>query len=258
MKLKNQFLILFGMMATTFLFIATAHSFDGAYIAGSFGGILPPVNHLGDKITDIVVSGSGYNIKDQWNSARKPSLNLTINAGFGKLFDKHYSGIEFGINKSRYRVKISKSITHNGWDASEELTLTLRDVDYSVDYKQGYLLSPKTMIFVKGGLVRTRARLCLISDAIVKFPADDMTFNHPGYLKNEKTIHPIRIGFGVEHKIRQNVSLTLDYTYTRKLGSFSLKGITSSTSPAATVTSHHSHKMTIQSTSIMFGLKTYF
>ena len=257
MKLKHQFLILCALVASTFCFIASAHAFEGFYAGGSFGGILSPVNHLGDKFTDIIVTGGSMKINDEWHTARKPSMNFTVNAGFGRLFDKQYSGIQVGINKSRYRLKISK--TTETWElrTNEALNLTLRDVDYTVDYKHGYLLSKNTMVFVKTGISRTRARLSLQSESLVKYN-NNMSYSHPVFLKKEKTIHPVRIGFGIEHKLTDRIAATVDYTYSRYIGSFKLKGQTKANSAVGTVSARHNHKLTIQDTSIMMGVKTYF
>ncbi len=260
MKFRYQILLAFMliMVAVAIVFyVPKCKAFDGAYLGTSFGGILSPVNHLGDKLTDIVMSQGGMKINDQWNTARKPSLNFTVNCGFGRIYGSQYRGIEASINKSRYRMQISKYTNTSELRAHDELNVNLRDVSFALDYKHGYLISKDTMLFAKAGVSRTRARMSIISDSNVKY-TDGRTFSHPSYLKNEKIIHPARIGFGVEHKIKDNVSFTCDYTYARYLKHFKLKGTTTSKSAEGLVTAQHNHKVTIQDTAIMIGLKTYF
>lgn len=261
MKLRHQTLIATALLLLAIacvFFVNKSQAFDGAYVGGSFGGILSPVNHLGDKVTDIAITGGGMKIGDQWHTARKPSMNFTITSGFGRLFDKHYSGIEGSINKMRYRMKISKSSENHEHRSKDEINLNLRDVYFSIDYKQGYLISPKTLVFAKAGVMRTRARMSLLSESDIKYGAGAVVFKHPSYLKHEKIIHPGRIGFGLEHKFSDNISFMCDYTYTRYLKKFKLTGSSKSVSPAGQVVAYHNHSMTIQDTSIMIGLKKYF
>lgn len=257
MKLKHQFIILCSIVTAAFIFIAKAHSFEGAYVGGAFGGILSPVNHLGDKLTDIVITGAGMKINEHWYTARKPSLNFSFNGGFGRLFDKHYSGAELSINKSRYRMKITKSHENSDLITKDELNLTLRDIDVSMDYKYGYLISKNTMLFAKTGLARTRARAHLASDSTIKLA--DANFKHSSTLHKEKIIHPVRLGFGVEHKVYDDISILCDYTYTRYMRPFKLKGQTKTVDVFDNeIRTNHNHKMIIQDTSIMLGLKKYF
>ncbi len=260
MKFRYQILLAFMliMVAVAIIFyVPKCKAFDGSYIGASFGGILSPVNHLGDKFTDILVSQGSMKIDDHWQTARKPSMNFTFSYGFGSLFGNHYRGLEGSINKSRYRMKISKYSETDMLSATDELNVNLRDVSFALDYKHGYLLSKDTMIFAKAGVARTRARMSIASNSHVKY-YNGNSFNHPSYLKIEKIIHPARIGFGVEHKIKNNLAITCDYTYSRYLRHLKLQGTTTSKSAEGAVTSQHTHKVTIQDTAIMIGLKTYF
>lgn len=256
---KNAILLTAAIIAViAFIFcVPKAHSFEGAYVSGSFGGILPPINHLGEKITDIAGAGTGgLLIKEEWQTTRLVSPYFSIKAGYGKIRDKHYSGIEGSINKSRYRMKISKESRTEMLDSSDILTLRMRDVDLSCDFRQGYLLSKDMMIFAKLGMARNRLRMSLESNNKIKYA--HATFDFPEHYKIEKTVYPVRIGFEIEKKFLEKFSLTADYTYTRIFRSFTLGGKNDTTTPGGRIQSTHSHKITVQEAKVSVGLKYYF
>jgi outer membrane immunogenic protein len=80
------------------------------------------------------------------------------------------------------------------------------DPKYSFDVtaRAGYLLQPKTLLYVRGGYTNERTRTTIVNASVNESASGSMS----GWL----------VGGGVEHQVAQNVSARVEYRYSKFSG----------------------------------------
>jgi hypothetical protein len=175
--------------------------------------------------------------------------------GYGKLFNKHYCGIEGMFHQARHRIKSSISSQRWNLNTYDELNVRVRDIDLSLHYRQGYAITDTFMIFGKVGFSRNKIKAHLISNSVMKYP--DASINFPGYLAKHKVVYPVKLAIEFEKKCWTNIALTFAYTYERH-GSIKLKGSQTIVTEGGAIKQMNNHKVTMQSSAIIFGIKLYW
>jgi outer membrane immunogenic protein len=161
---------------------ATAAEFNGPFVGAQIGW-------QSEKMKNTDSSFGVTPIDDTVNS-----ISGGIYAGYDKrVADRVVIGAEAGVDFS----------SDDETDASAAGTTYLVDPKYSFDLtvRAGYLVTPETLLYARGGYTNARVRTSVASLAGVEGDSD----NQDGWLA----------GAGVERQIKDNISARLEYRYSK-------------------------------------------
>lgn len=164
-----------GILAAGSVIVASpalANTFEGPYVGAQAGWNHDFIRDADTDIGTLVMRG------------KRNSFNGGVFAGYNyKATDKVVIGAEAGF----------------GMGATDYMHIGSNVVDpnhsFDVSARAGYLVTPKTLVYVRGGYDNMRAT---VSD---------------GVLTGHKTFDGWSIGGGVERALLDNVSARLDYRY---------------------------------------------
>lgn len=158
---------------------AQAQSFDGPSIGAQAGwvktDIRNPVNDLG--ITPI--------------DANRDSATLGIYAAYDKTFGKVVIGSELGLD-------FGTSDTISGGTGGNRVSIDPKR-SFNVSGRAGYLVTPLTLVYARGGYTNDRINTTLTTAASTRIASED----REGWL----------VGGGVERMITDHVSARVEYRY---------------------------------------------
>jgi outer membrane immunogenic protein len=174
--------VLATALAAPFASAATAAPFEGPFVGAQVGW-------QSEKMRDVKSSFGTVPVDETTNS-----VTGGIFAGYDKTIkDKFVVGAETGLD---FATDDENQTTVSG---------TNYDVDpkYSFDLtaRAGYLVSPETLLYVRGGYTNARIRTTLTSLAGIQSDSD----NEDGWL----------LGAGAERQVAQNVSARVEYRYSK-------------------------------------------
>ena len=214
------------MMATAGTAAASgAHCpFNGFYAGISAGesllvGTTNQDRNIGLNVPNI---GQSYNINDSRGvGLKRNSFVGAIHGGYSYTWEELYLGGEAFIKGSRNKASISDTTTFSQNIAGNLTTLgvtsntrtTLRNVEYGVDFRPGYLVTPHSLLYAKIGAAFNK--LSLTSN--LTFSAQSPGFGQASFpltQGNSKTKTALRLGAGLEQQICKYWTVRADYTYT--------------------------------------------
>jgi outer membrane immunogenic protein len=161
---------------------ASAAPFDGPFVGAQIGWQSEKINNLDSSFGAL-----------PFNRTKK-SVTGGLFAGYDKTFQGRFVvGTEGGIDFAS--------------DDEEQISITgtsyAADPKYSIDLtaRAGYLVTPKTLLYVRGGYTNARIRTTLTNAAGIEAASD----SHDGWI----------VGGGVEQAISSNVSARIEYRYSK-------------------------------------------
>lgn len=163
---------------------ALAAPFDGPYVGAQVGW-------QSEKMRDVKSSFGVIPVND-----RKEAVTGGVFAGYdATIHGRFVLGAEGGLDVA----------------TDDEVQATVAGTNYTVDPKYsfdvtaraGYLLQPKTLLYVRGGYTNARTRTTVINGTVNASESN----SESGWL----------VGGGIEHQVAQNLSARLEYRYS-KLG----------------------------------------
>lgn len=178
------------------------------FIAAALGASLTTLAALPTPAMAATFDGPYVGINAGWNRTEvdeqvQPALPVDAEAGR----DAGVVGIHAGYNfRAADRVVlgveggVSVPLDDSQQVVSSGSPLTL-DARYSFDLgaRAGYLVTPKTLLYVRGGYAGERVRTTLSTEA--------------GYLRNAETLDAWTVGGGVEHEVVTDVTARIEYRY---------------------------------------------
>lgn len=169
-------------LAAPFASAASAAPFDGPFVGAQVGW-------QSEKMRDVK-SSLGVVPVDQ----DKRSVTGGVFAGYDRTINGRFVvGAEAGLDfASDNEVTASASGTSYSVDPKYSFDLTAR---------AGYLVTPQTLLYVRGGYTNARIRTTVTTAGDVQTASD----NQDGWL----------VGGGVERQLTQNVSARLEYRYSK-------------------------------------------
>lgn len=202
---------------------------------------------------------------------RKSSVAGNIFAGYGSTWDCFYLGAEAyykgAKSKTRHTESFSNtlnvpSITTVGGTFSGTSTThaKLRNGEFGLDLRPGYLITPSTLFYGKVGVAFNRVSIrttSTFSASGINFPSGASTSQSAHAKKNAGGL---RLGAGLEKQFCSNWSIKADYTYTRfQRVSQANSGTSRFTSPigAGTASVSRATSARLSNHTTMLGL-TYF
>lgn len=143
----------------------------------------------------------------------KTSFNGDIFAGYGKTFNSlYYAGVELYARYANTKPSVSSSVV-----GGDEITKNWTDIRVNSDFsfgstlKFGYLITPKTMIYLLAGIERTKFDVDVDRGAKDNDPSFNFDLSHKyGFSENKWAFVP---GIGIETMLTDNLSLSAQYTY---------------------------------------------
>lgn len=181
MRIFNS-VVLATAIAAPFATAASAAPFDGPFVGAQVGW-------QSEKMTDVK-SSLGVVPLDE----KKESVTGGIFAGYDKTINGRFVvGAEAGLDfASDDEIQSSVAGTNYSIDPKYSFDLTAR---------AGYLVTPQTLLYVRGGYTNARVRTTVTNAAGIRSASD----NQDGWLA----------GAGVERQITQNVSARFEYRYSK-------------------------------------------
>lgn len=161
---------------------ALAAPFDGPYVGAQVGW-------QSEKLRDVKSAFGAVPVSDT-----KEAVTGGVFVGYdAKIRDRFVVGAEAGLDVA----------------TDDEVQATAAGTNYSIDPKYsfdvtaraGYLVQPKTLLYVRGGYTNARNRVT-IANGILN---DSASKSESGWL----------VGGGVEHQVARNVSARLEYRYSK-------------------------------------------
>jgi len=222
MKKHTLSLILPIMMAATSTTAASDshYPFNGYYAGISAGESL--LAGTANQTKNINLPSAGYNINDSKGaSLKRNSVVGAVHAGYSYTWEEWYLGGEAFIKSSRNKASISDTTTFSQNVAGNSTTLgvssnfrtTLRNIEFGVDFRSGYLVTHHSLLYVRIGAAFNKLSL-----------SSNMTFSRqnprleqasfPLSQANNKTKTALRLGTGLEQQICKYWTVHADYTYT--------------------------------------------
>ena len=172
-----SFLALLSTLALTGA--AHAESFDGPSVGVQAGWVQ---NKVRNPKTDLGVTTI---------DASKDSAVLGGYAGYDKSFGKFVVGAEMGLNFG------TSDTVSSGAGVNRVMLDPKRSFDFTA--RAGYLVTPSTLVYARGGYTNDRVRTTLTSASGTTSASED----RDGWL----------VGGGVERLITDHVSARLEYRY---------------------------------------------
>ena len=186
---KFLFILLFSLSSLTF-----ANDFSGFYIGANISNDKNEFNLVSKKIS----TGEPYG----WRVDSDDSdLSFGLNTGFNKIINsKILLGVEVGYNHSDNNQK-KDGICHfnNGDCPVDNFSYPVKftnEKDMSIKGRFGYLLTPKTLIYISGGFAKAWIQADYFNEARTSIVDTE-----------SKNFNGIRYGVGFEYFLWDNLSL---------------------------------------------------
>lgn len=220
--------------------------FNDFYAGANVGGERAMAN--GNTLNSLGLIDVFENTSVVENRASSDGHNHTATgacyAGYGTSCYCLFFGLEGFFNFPRHQIKKenrlessldfvneSKSV-HIRQTLEHCLEVTSRPVEFGLDFKTGYLLTPYALLYGRVGAAFNR--FSLASHSAVHYEDETSGLVTPPELpstavaerfclRKGKGVTGLRLGFGLELQFCQNFGVTLDYIYT-DYGDFCVKG----------------------------------
>ncbi len=154
-------IVFFTLLSWSQVARATDSPFNGVYLGGQLGFVYTLFQHNSNAELDVVTTGATnvflpVNVDD---SASNIGPDIGLHIGYGHVFKRVYLGAEINGDLLTAYVN-SHSIPKNGWaDAYSTSFFTGRISNtYGIDFRPGFLLSPTSMLYLKGGVQRSHVK----------------------------------------------------------------------------------------------------
>jgi outer membrane immunogenic protein len=175
-------LVLATALVAPFASAASAAPFDGPFVGAQVGW-------QSEKMRDVKSSLGTVPVDEN-----KRSVSGGVFAGYDKTFNGRFvlgaeGGVDFGTDN-----EVSTSAAGASYTVDPKYS-------FDVTARAGYLVTPQTLLYVRGGYTNARVRTTLTNAAAVQAASD----NQDGWL----------VGGGVEHQLNQNLSARLEYRYSK-------------------------------------------
>ena len=210
--------------------------------------------------------------------------------GYGHFINEcpYYLAAEVFINWAHRKNSLSNYVSYekpqqqaNNFDDGDDYVITatdiasakLRNTEYGIDIRPGYLFDTNTLVYGRVGLgfnkVNIKNKLIVTYDNFVNFSSlgkHSNTTLAPNHSKNKTAL---RLGVGLEHNLSDNISVTADYIYTY-YGKIKASGmgdsivangediIDSDISPAVSNGETVQSSTRLYNQAVMLGIKYYF
>jgi len=161
---------------------ALAAPFNGPYVGAQVGW-------QSEKMRDVKSSFGTIPVNDT-----KESITSGVFVGYDATIDRRFVvGAEAGVDLA----------------SDDEVQASLAGTNYSVDPKYsfdvtaraGYLVDPKTLLYVRGGYTNARVRATIVNGTAI----ESASRSEDGWLA----------GAGVERQVAQNVTARLEYRFSK-------------------------------------------
>ncbi|MDX2164165.1 MAG: outer membrane beta-barrel protein [Gammaproteobacteria bacterium] len=223
MKLKVIGVLAGSLMCSTAF--AAKSDFTGYYAGVRAGGMVTQakvenntsatfVNQY-DSDNQLSVNGSN----NVWNN----SLAGDLFFGYGKFVNnsRFYLGGEGFVELANPEGTLAMSSYHqqpNDDDDRQTLstntTASLDHIGFGVDFRPGYLLDSRTLVYGRVGLAFNRETIDAKNTFTFYNIPDDITTNNTLNTSKTRDTIGIRLGFGAERRINSKLAVTVDYVYT--------------------------------------------
>ena len=181
MRIFNS-IVLATALAVPFASAASAAPFDGPYVGAQIGWKSQKMRNTSSTFGTIPVDQT------------KDSVTGGVFAGYDKTVgDRFVLGAEGGIDFTS-DADVTASVAGSTYAVEPKYSLDL-------SARAGYLLTPQTLLYVRGGYSNERVRTTIATGSTVRTDSE----NQDGWL----------VGGGVERAINNNVSARLEYRYAK-------------------------------------------
>lgn len=152
-----------------------------------------------------------------YTHTNRSALSATVYAGYGLSFcDAYYFAVEGYGNNAKRKMSIIQSAPVAGSNNPESTVVKVRDWEYGLDFKPGFLICD-ALFYGRIGLGVNRLKI----QNYINYTSD--LFVVPLIANLYSSVHrdraALRLGLGLEHNIFANLNLRCDYIFTfyRKL-----------------------------------------
>lgn len=233
-KLKTIALFIAGLSAPACLFAYGNNPMFNGYYGGINLGVLQTNARLSSTATAFVNLDNTVPPATEELILSQPSVNVynhnglaSIDLGYGHFYcdTRFYWAFEIFANWAKRKDTINTSTIDNEvfFLGTEDVTLStsttvkLNNTEYGIDFRPGYLLDMNTMLYGRLGLAFNQLKVT--NNATFTFSRTDVDFGSfaatspvQGSKSGNKTA--VRLGFGLEHLITDQLAVTFDYIYT--------------------------------------------
>lgn len=266
-RTRHSLLLLVGMAtAATAGSVFASHDdglFRGFYSSLSAGGVQTAAK-IDTATSALVTVGVAESFATpltsrDWNNSGTGALTL----GYGDFIANnfHLAGEIFVNVARRHNSQNISSLVTEGADALALGTITsakLRNWEYGVDLKPGYLYNPCSMVYARVGAAFNR--LTVDSASALNNVAGGAQADSFVSFSDDRSRAGLRLGLGLEHAMTPNLSFIADYIYTH-YGRVSANGAADAFSPGGATVAlglQDTASARLHSQSATIGLKYYF
>lgn len=201
---------------------ADCGTFDGFYV-GAGGGVATNMADAGTKTAaqiNTLFSPDELLLQQQHNSVFQMRPWGEIFGGWGRQCGYLYLGGRFGVSFSDFSPKAQAYSNSLDPDPNDQVYAPLEDTlktkmwttEYTLDFKPGWVFCQNTMLYGIFGAAINKERLEGTSHLLYLgggSTADDLVS-----VRQEKTRGALRLGIGIEQKLKPCLSLYGSYVYT--------------------------------------------
>lgn len=213
------------------------------YAGGAVGGSFSSART--NTVTNVLVDHNALiNTNNSFNNSiahiikhgqRKNTLALSVYTGYAYVWEDAYLGLEGLLNTSGYRVQTKHAFTAiaaneiarlSSFNASIKNTTLIKTrlspIEPAVDIRPGLFLTPCTLLYGRIGVAYNKASVQAIHNTSISIAASPNTLliedNAKNHFTKHKKVSALRLGFGIEQILCDNLSIRADYVNTNYRG----------------------------------------
>lgn len=243
--LRNVAIFAIGLSAPAYAMSVTNNGAFNGYYGGVAGGVLRTESEISASATSTYA-----NLFDDANQLALSQHEITVHdySGIGDIYlgfghfvgdSKFYLAGEIFGNWADRENSLRNWAYHSQPNDDEDFeslatktSLELRNGEYGVDIRPGYLIDTNTMVYGRIGVAFNE----LTNESTDTFSftrhsqvlQSQATFDNTLSRSKEKHVSALRLGIGLEHKITDSLAVTADYIYTY-YGKVNTSGISDTT-----------------------------